>query len=153
MLPHNDISRTLSPKAQHVITLYRADPRSGLDAIDGITSWTTDRAHASRYASGQFTGFGGPHLYFAEVEASNLLDLRRHSDYTKIRQALLDLGIIDLDDYDYLRFGYFHDLVREITSVVQAHGYHWLAFCDERPLSEVDEWLYLGSIPIPVHEL
>ncbi|MFF0245028.1 hypothetical protein ACWEU6_37070 [Streptosporangium sandarakinum] len=130
-------------------TLYRAHPEEGVKAIAGVTSWTTSKEHALKYAAGRFHGFGGPNLYVAEVDPAGLLDLRPHDGYPVIRDELLALGICDLDNYAQGR-GYLHELFREAAEVVRAHGYAWLAFCDERPVSDDDEWLYLGADPVPV---
>ncbi|SFL08856.1 hypothetical protein SAMN05216275_1534 [Streptosporangium canum] len=105
-----------------------------------------------RYVTGEFEGYGGPHLYVTEVKASLIVDLRPCEEYEKLRSVVIDLVGFDLNDLP-IDLGYYHDLFREVAPIARARGFQWLAFCDEYPFSNVEEWLYLGSDPLPVREI
>ncbi len=120
------------------VTLYRAEPR-GTRQVDGLTSWTTSRAHAEEYTY-RFVRCGGRQLYRAEVTVGRLLDLRRDP-----RRQLLRATGLDLDDYDDKS----QDLYRALANVFRAHGFEWVAF-GERPEPTYDESLFLGAGAVPV---
>jgi hypothetical protein len=90
------------------------------------------------YEDGRFgSNFGGPGIFEIEVLATaNVLDLR--SDF---ETTLSELGIADVDDYDYMPV-MRHDLVRDLVPVLVALGYEWVAFQDSN--NPYDEWLQLA---------
>jgi hypothetical protein len=123
-----------------LITLYRAGA-PGLHEVEGLTSWTTSKEHALDYAGGRFHHFGGPCLYRAEAEAGTVFDAR-----PGLGRALRDLGL-DLGDYPHEPP---HDLLRNLAPVLRSDGYAWAAFSDLDTPPGWDEWIYLGTRPVPV---
>jgi hypothetical protein len=130
-------------KDEAVTTLYRAD-QHGLTHVEGLRSWTSSRAHADEYASGDLAGFGGPCVYSATVAATDaVLDLRADP-----AAALAESVGLDLDDYEH---AHLRDLCRDLAPAFRAFGFAWVAFRDrqDRPAQDYDEWLYLGVTPLP----
>jgi hypothetical protein len=126
------------------ITLYRADNDDVTD-ISMTTSWTPLLNRVHWYTTTRLHRRRGQHLYRTTitVDPEKLLDLR-----TDPALAFNRIGL-DLEDYDGESL---NDLLRALLSVVQAHDFHWVAFRELRA-GEAEEWLYVGTDPLPVERV
>ena len=104
------------------------------DYISDSASFAECRESAELYLNNP--GFGGPTLYFAEVEIIDYLDLTG-SDAMNILQATLG------SDHDFGAIG-IDELVPRIASRLCEAGVQWVKVCESYP-EDSTTWIYVGG--------